>query len=180
MAKTRVEDLGELLARSYVRPLRLKHLLTGEGEVNAYVPQAGRFLPGRGDTPIASVYRLPPSGRYKDLEETKEELRVLVKSGILDDELDEEMEAKIRKVSGRARPQVFLRRLGNYLASHGGTAAMHHEKLFILLGGTSVKLLSRYKKIGIRAGLFTESGYLKGQRSKRYTLARPDANGEGG
>jgi hypothetical protein len=52
LAKTRVEGLGELRARSYERPLRLKHLLTGEGEANLYIPQAGCLFLHEGHPPL--------------------------------------------------------------------------------------------------------------------------------
>ena len=168
------ETFVRMRSRLYRTPLRVKHLLAGEGEPNFYVPRDGIFSNHNNNTPVSplsvAVWAAPIQGK----DSGEKSLEAMLEMGVLDLPLPEEFEDRMTM---RGKVLAFNRRLGNYLFLRGGHVRVHHRKLamFADVDERDRKALSRYKEAGIRARLFIETdGYIVGEKSKEYGLT-PEA-----
>ncbi|WP_435018555.1 hypothetical protein TA3x_000532 [Tundrisphaera sp. TA3] len=172
---------GEIVSRTYSKPLRVRHLVTGEGEPNRYGPPGPlpEYSPHTHTSPLSMC---PPSqgGAPKNFQEMGEEygerIKALVGRGYFDKPLLPEIEDNINKTGTNALP--FLRRVANYLKEKGGSARISRELFTIFYGGNSNKQIDKYKAIAKGVGLFQKTdGYRIGKRSTEYTLMVDESRG---
>jgi hypothetical protein len=165
---------GEIRAKTYSKPLRVRHLLMGEGEPNRYVPSGSS--PGSSPHTLPSLLYMcpPPLGgapmNFKEMgEEYGDHIKKLVEQGYFDSPLPPEIEDNITRTRTNALP--FLRRVANYLKEKGGSARISRELFSIFYGGNSHKQIDKYKAIAKRHGLFVKTdGYRSRKQSSQYTL----------
>ena len=122
--------------------LRIRHLITGEGPPNVFVP---RVKSGGEGEDLLSVYTFEdPQICAGDYKQAHQRIVETIKSGIYDHETIEVVEDKIKL--DRPAFQSFARRLTNFLLTKPNqTAHIHTDYFMAMAGTTSPTTMTKYK-----------------------------------
>ena len=149
--------------------LRVRHLITGEGPRNGYVPRVGR---GGREEDLLSVYTSKESSaRGDDYRQAEARVIEAIRSGLYDHETIEAVEEKIAP----AKPafQRFARKLTNFLMMKDNWTANIHTNIFMAMADTSSPTTAtRYKRAALDEKVIkvVSHKYRIGGRSKTYQL----------
>lgn len=149
--------------------LRVRHLITGEGPRNGFVP---RFRQGGREEDLLSVYTSEESPAQGD-EYRQAEARVIeaIRSGLYDHETIEAVEEKIAPATPTF--QRFARRLANFLMMKDNRTANIHTNIFKAMADTSSPTTAtKYKRAALDEKVIkvVSHKYRIGGQSKSYQL----------
>lgn len=171
----------EIKTSNYRFPLRARWLICREGELNDYnasrvnTGNSSSVLPPSSSRDHFLVSPLEGDGKG-DISAYAEKIRCKVEAGHFDMPLPETMQLKIKTIGLKANALPFLTRLANYLGERGGTARISRQLMYEFYKGRSDKQITKYKAIGMAAGLFTVSGRATAHKqSTEYTLGQEEA-----
>jgi hypothetical protein len=150
------QPISEVGVHRYKHPLRLRHLITGEGPENQYVPPS--LLPQQPPHP-AILSSVPHSGRLE-----------VEPSRILPDSMIRE----IRQQAGRkpCKAIEFLTKFVSFLHDHGNESMVSRQRYMEeFLGYRSTSKWERYVEVGTKSGLIMKTkDNIRTVRSNHYAL----------
>lgn len=149
--------------------LRVRHLVTGEGRPNVFIPRAN---PGEGDVDLLSVYTSANfHNQDNDYQQALGRIIEAIRSGTYDHETIAQVEERI--VLARPAFRLFARRLTNYLLTRPNqTARVHTDTFMAMADSSSPTTATKYKRVAREEKIIkvVSHNFRVGGQSKLYQL----------